>query len=299
MVIIRSYMVSGALRPRLLEALGRALEPVVLLLLKSGIGWKDFSDVAKEKFVTVATESFGIRGRPTNASRVAILSGLDRREVARLRRRAREPRTAVQGYMSKPTQLLHAWYHDPRYLDSSGNPRELEVEGADEGSFAELVQRYAPGIPLVAMIKELRAVGAVADVAGKRLRALKRNYIPRELNENLVRLWGSVLHDLGTTFEHNVSRDEADPPRFERRAISLRVDARALPQFREMLEKEGQAFLERIDQWIAAHEVGSSAHESRTGIRLGVGVYHIQDEVRRPTKNRGNRPRGSTAAASK
>src|SRR5581483_3876060 len=132
---IGADMVSGALRPRLLEALGKALEPVVLLLLKSGIGWKDFSDVAKEKFVTVATEAFGIRGRPTNASRVAILSGLDRREVARLRRKAKNPHTTVQGYMSKPTQLLHAWYHDPRYLDSSGNPRDLEIEGEQEGSF--------------------------------------------------------------------------------------------------------------------------------------------------------------------
>jgi hypothetical protein len=196
--------------------------------------------------------------------------------------------------MSKPTQVLHAWYHDPRYLDSSGNPRELAIEGAEEGSFAELVQRYAPGIPLVAMIKELRAAGAIADVAGNRLRALKRTYVPRELNENLVRLWGSVLQDLGTTFEHNVSRDEANAPRFERRAISLRVDARALPQFREMLEREGQAFLERVDQWIAAHEVGSSADEPGTGIRLGVGVYHIQDKVRRPMRNRRHGSRGST-----
>jgi hypothetical protein len=83
-----------------------------------------------------------------------------------------------------------------------------------------------------------------------------------------------------------VFRDEADPPRFERRAISLRVDAKALPQFREMLEREGQAFLERVDEWIAAHEVGSSADQSRSGIRLGVGVYHVQDKDPRPSKSR-------------
>jgi hypothetical protein len=279
-------MANGAIRARVLEALGQALEPVVLLLLKSGIGWKDFSDVGKEKFVTVATESFGIRGRPTNVARVAILSGLDRREVARLRRATREPSAAAQGYMSKPAQLLQAWHHDARYLDPSGKPKELVIEGAEEASFAELVQRYAPGIPLVAMLKELRAAGAIADVAGNRLRVLKRHYIPRELNENLVRLWGSVLRDLATTFEHNVYRGEADPPRFERRAISLRVDPKALPQFREMLEREGQAFLERIDEWIAAHEVGSTADQSSSGIRLGVGVYHVQDNDPRPTKSR-------------
>jgi hypothetical protein len=271
-------MVFAALRERLLEALGNALEPVVLLLLKSGITWKDFSAIAKEKFVSVATESFGIRGRPTNLSRVAILCGLDRREVARLRRRSTQQRAASQGYMSKPTQVLHAWHHDPRYVDASGKPRDLQIEGAG-GSFAELVRQYAPGIPLVAMIKELRAAGAVADIDGQRLRALKRSYVPREFNENLVRLWGSELHDFGTTLGHNLSHEKSELPLFDRRAISLRVDPKALPEFREMLEREGQAFLERVDEWICAHELLSKEDEEARGIRLGVGLYHIQDRV--------------------
>jgi hypothetical protein len=179
--------------------------------------------------------------------------------------------------------VLHAWYHDPRYLDAAGKPRDLEIEEAD-GSFAELVRQYAPNTPLVALLKELRAAGAIEEVEGKRLRALKRSYIPRELNENLVRLWGSVLEDLGTTFEHNLNRDEAESPRFERRAISLRVDPKSLPQFREILEREGQAFLERMDDWINAHQVDSSTAEQGVGIRLGVGVYHIQDRVPRSTR---------------
>jgi hypothetical protein len=282
-------MVSEALRPRLLEALGRVLEPVVLLLLKSGISWKEFSDLAKEKFVTVATEAFGIRGRPTNVSRVAILTGLGRRDVAKLRRRPPERQAAVQGFMSKPTQVLHAWYHDPGYLDASGKPRDLEIEGTD-GSFAELVRRYAPDIPLVAMMKELRAAGAIGDAEGKRVRALKRSYIPRELNEDLVRIWGSVLPDVGTTLEHNLYPEEIDPPRFERRAISLRVDPKSLPEFREVLEREGQAFLERMDDWINAHQVSSSIDEQGIGIRLGVGVYHIQDRVRRSTRKQARSP---------
>jgi hypothetical protein len=288
-------MVSQALRPLVLEALSRALEPVVLLLLKCGVTWKDFSDLAKEKYVKVATEAFGIRGRPTNISRVAILSGLGRREVTRLRRAPTE-QAIKQGFVSKPAQVLQAWYHDERFLDSSGRPKDLEPEGADD-SFAELVRRYAPGMPPVAMMKELRAAGAIGDAEGNRLRVLKRSYIPRELNENLIRLWGSVLQDVGTTFEHNISRDDADPPRFERRAISLRVDASALPEFRELLEREGQAFLERIDEWITAHEVGVGPEDQRKGIRLGIGLYHIQDQALPLTRKRNlgvARTRGDT-----
>jgi len=276
-------MASRALRTRILDALGRLLEPIVLLLLKSGVTWKEFSDLAKVKFVQVATGEFGIRGRPTNASRVAILTGIDRREVRKLRLAAAEQPTFEPGFMSKPTQVLDGWFHDPDFRSASGQPRDLPVSEGD-GSFTALVRRYAPGIPPVAMIKELGAVRAIEHLPDGHVRALKRNYIPRELTDNQIRLWGSVLQDVGTTVGHNLSREEADLPRFDRRAISLRVDPKALPEFREMLEREGQAFLERVDEWISAHEVQSSLNEQGKAIRLGVGVYHIQDRVPRITR---------------
>ena len=61
------------------------LRPVVRMLLRSGITWKDFAELSKGVFVEVAREDYGLRGRPTNSSRVALLTGLSRREVARVR----------------------------------------------------------------------------------------------------------------------------------------------------------------------------------------------------------------------
>ena len=61
------------------------LRPIVRLLLKSGVTWKEFADVAKTSFVEVATDEFGIRGRPTNVSRVAILTGINRHDISRQR----------------------------------------------------------------------------------------------------------------------------------------------------------------------------------------------------------------------
>jgi hypothetical protein len=269
-------MASRTLRVRILDALGRLLEPIVLLLLKSGITWREFADLAKVKFVQVATREFGIRGRPTNASRVAILTGIDRRDVRKLRVATAEQPDFAPGFMSKPTQVLDGWFHDPNFRTASGEPRDLQVsEGED--SFAALVRRYTPGIPHVAMIKELLAVGAIGELPDGRLRALKRNYIPRELADNQIRLWGSVLQDVGTTLEHNLMRTPSERTRFERRALSLTVERRALPEFEAFLAAEGQAFLERIDDWLAAHQADSSTSE-RAALRLGVGVYQILDQ---------------------
>ena len=267
-------MASRELRTRILDALGRLLEPIVLLLLKSGITWREFADLAKVKFVQVATNEFGIRGRPTNASRVAILTGIDRRDVRKLRMVSSEQPVFDPGFMSKPTQVLDGWFHDPDFRTSSGQPRDLQVSDGED-SFAALVRRYTPGIPHVAMVKELRAVGAIEELPDGRLRALKRNYIPRELTENQIRLWGSVLQDVGTTLEHNLMRKPSERPRFERRALSLTVERRALPEFEAFLAAEGQAFLERVDDWLASHQADAAAPETQATIRLGAGVYEI------------------------
>jgi hypothetical protein len=284
-------MASGERRLRVLDALGRLLDPIVLLLLKSGITFREFSDLARTKFVQVATREFGIRGRPTNASRVAILTGLDRREVRKVRLADEVPGVPESGYMSKPTQVLDGWFHDPVFLDAHGQPLELAVDDG-EASFAALVRRYAPGIPPVAMIKELRSAAAVEQLANGKLRVLKRHYIPRELSANQIRLWGSILEDLGTTLEHNLMRERTEAPRFERRAISLTIERKSLAEFEAFLAEQGQGFLERIDDWLAAHQADPATSERGTALRLGVGVYQILD---RPQTQR-SESRGSASA---
>ena len=97
-----------------------------------------------------------------------------------------------------------------------------------------------------------------------------------------LRLWSSVLSDVATTIEHNFSRAKTEPARFERRALNLRVDRKALPEFRELLEREGQALLERLDDWLDSHQIADDGHED--GIRLGVGIYHIEDRIGRRTR---------------
>lgn len=269
-------MANGVVRTRLLEALAFLLEPVILLLLKNGVTWNEFAEIAKARYVDVATRRFGIRGRPTNISRVAILTGLDRREVSRLRRELDAP--AQPRSLCKPTQVLDGWFRDAEFLDEAGQPRDLEIEG-EHGTFEQLARRHAPSIPHVAMIKQLRSVGAVEDLPDGKVRVLKRAYVPRALSEDHIALWGSVLHDIGTTWEYNLMRDASQRSRFERRAVNLNVDQKALPAFRDYLETEGQAFLERVDDWLSAHQLGPDESTAARRIRLGVGVYHIGENT--------------------
>jgi Family of unknown function (DUF6502) len=270
-------MVSKAGGKSTLDFLGMVLEPVIRLMLRMGVTWREFSELSKAKFVAIATNDYGIRGRPTNASRVAILTGIDRREVAKLRLAGDPPHP--RGYQSKASQLLSAWHHEADFLGPDRRPAALPIEG-DGLTFAELMRRHAPALPLVAMIKELKGAGAIEELADGRVRPLMRTYVPVGLPAERLRLWASVISDLASTIEHNFSREDGEPAWFERRALSLSIDRGALPEFRQLLETEGQALLERIDDWLSAHELPDDENDG-DAIRLGVGVYHIQDRTTR------------------
>lgn len=266
-------MGAAADKSYVIQACRQVLRPIVRLLLKSGWTWREFSDLAKEVFVSVASRDFGKQGRAANASRVAILTGLNRREVSRLREDEASGAAEPSSYMSPGSRVLSGWHQDPDFLDVAGLPRELALDGG-EGGFAELVRRYAPDLPPVAMLKELRAAGAVETDAKRRVRALARSYVPRTMDANQVRLWATALADLGTTLEHNLTRAPDAQPRFERAAINVEIDPRQLPAFRAFLDREGQAFLERIDDWLTAHARDDDAPR----MRLGAGVYHIEND---------------------
>src|SRR5690606_17716073 len=255
------------------------LEPVIRLVLRTGVTWREFAELSKAVFVDVATADFGIRGRPTNASRVAILTGLDRRDVRKLRKAADEAPT--KGYQSKASQILSAWYHEPDFLDADGGPAVLAVEG-EGATFAELMRRYAPALPAGAMIRELKAAHAIEELDDGRLRAVKKFYVPSGVSPERLRLWSSVLSDVANTIHHHLSRYRSHPARFERRVLNLRVQKKALPEFRALLETEAQALLERLDDWLAAHQVADD--RDGEGIRLGAGVYHIEDRLDRRSK---------------
>jgi len=46
------------------------------------------------------------------------------------------------------------------------------------------------------------------------------------------------------------------------------------------LEREGQAFLERVDDWLTRHEAPADAQQ-RAVVRLGAGLFQIHDDSKR------------------
>ncbi len=258
------------------------LRPVASLLLKCGMTWREFSAVSKSVFVAVASQDYGLNGRPTNVSRVSILTGVSRKEIARVRSLLEQESDPLPNKTTDATRLLSGWHQDPDFLTPTGEPRVLPAEG-EGASFATLSRRYGGDVPVTSMRKELERAGAITALPDGTLRAERRYFMPKRFDPQWILNAGSMLSDLGAGITHNLdagavplsSGSDSPARRFIGRATNDSVDVAAMPEFEAFVEKNGQEFLERVDKWLTEHEAKPTAGGARKRARLGLGVFLI------------------------
>ena len=261
----------------LLNACRHLLVPVVRLLQRSGITWSEFADLGKEVFVDVAGQDYGLQGRPTNAARVAMITGLSRREVSRVRKTLAGLEEPKPSPGSSIAQILSGWHLDPDFLDGNGKPTRLPGNG-NGASFNTLLKRYAGDTPHGAVTKELLKLELIAQIEPDLYEVRAREYIRSPLDPDMLRQVGVALHDHGMTLAHNVDSERTKPPHFEGMASNPRIARGHVEEFRNYIDQRGQAFLEEIDAWLAEHQLNETHSSASESVRLGAGVYLIQDK---------------------
>lgn len=257
------------------------LAPIARLMLRNGITYREFCQVSKEVFVEAASKEYGIRGRDTNISRVAVLTGIDRKEVKRVKDSLQDASLVqqVQQKQDRITRVLSAWHLDSRFTGDSGTPLVLDFDHPEK-SFKLLTQQYAGDVPARAFLKEMIRVGVAEVNHEDQVTVLKREFIPDQKDiESYIRA-GGVLSDIGSTLYNNLylSNENGIPLRFERRASNLNIDKKYLPQFRKFMARQGQVFLETVDDWLSQHEATETT-EPRHIYRVGVGAYAFDEAM--------------------
>lgn len=269
-------MLNQALR----NACRALLRPIALVLLRGGITWKEFADISKSVFVSVATDEFGIRGRPTNISRVSILTGISRKEVKRQRDLLEAEQEPASSKTTDATRLLSGWHQDADYLDAGGKPLSLPARGPSP-SFASLFAAYGGDTPEQTLVRELRNAGSIGENDAGELVALRRYHMPAAMDEGNVRFFGTNLFDHANTLSNNLAADPKTK-RLEGFAVDANVDPEYVEAFRQFIDQRGQEWLEEIDDWLANHQIESS-DANTSPVRLGLGVYGIEGPLPKGT----------------
>ena len=254
------------------------LLPVVRFLLRHGVTWNEFCDLSKDAYVMVARSDYGIQGRPTNNSRVAMLTGLSRREVTRVRDQLLDGDIGpAEQRGNQISRLLSGWHIDAEFTDSEGRPKDLHATGPT-GSLSSLLKRYAGDLPHGAIRKEMQQRSLIEELNDGSFRVLKRDYVFSELDPQIVNRMGVALHDHAATLEHNLNEERLAAPRFEAIADNACIKLSTYKAFHKLVEERGLSFLEEMDGWLSENEIETSTDSDAHTVRLGVGVYLIHSE---------------------
>lgn len=264
-ISIKSYL-SGTLR--------RVLRPLVRIAMRGELTCKEFSELLKLAYFDVARDDYGINGRKTNIARVAILTGLSRKECSRLK--ALESEDAVEtGPMSPSAKVITAWHEEPDYQSPEGGPRDLPASG-EAPSLSALLRDHAGDIPPGALLVELQRIGAIESVGGDVWRLVKRSFIAEGFSQENVRILGNQLSDLGSTVVHNIESASAEAKRLQRYVVSDNVSEADAEHFKLLAAEKGQELLEEFDAWLATRppHASTTRHPAQ---RVGVGIYYFQN----------------------
>lgn len=256
----------------------RLLRPLVRILLRNGLSFNAFADLAKRVYVDVGLEEFGIPGKKQTISRVSILSGLSRKEVQRVLN-LREPKDTdeVERY-NRAARVVAGWVRDRDFTDTAGNPRALSQDDGD-ASFSQLVKRYSGDVPARAVLDELLRVGTAERLEDGRIRLLARAYIPRTSDLDKIEILGTDVADLTYTIDHNLQQGAADPM-FQRKVMYDNLPAEAVNAFRSLSAEQAQALLEKMDQWLSQHDRDVNSSVAGTGrMRAGIGIYYFEENL--------------------
>lgn len=257
------------------HAIELLLRPLFRVLLRHSVSFGAFVDVAKRVYVDVAFKDFSLPGKKPSISRVAVLSGLTRKEVQVLRDPPPDDGEEVFDRYNRAVRVLTGWARDPRFLGPDGQPRVLEPDG--EQGFAGLVRRHSGDMPARAVLDELVRVGSVKEHDDGRLELVTHAYVPQNSAIDKIGILGRDVADLIDTIDHNLQHGGSDP-RFQRKVMYDAIPRSALPAFRRMSAQQAQALLEKLDRWLAEHDVeGLPGSDAVPQARVGLGIYYFEE----------------------
>lgn len=264
----------------LVATIRRLLRPVVRQLLAWGVTYPVLDRVVRGLFVEVAEQDFVLPHKRQTDSRVSLVTGIHRKEIARLRRQPQDERAQAPLESTVVTRVIGRWMAGPPFADRSGRPRPLPYEAPRAGaaSFARLVAVAGFDGPVRSVLDEMLRTGAVTWRDDGAVELAREANVPVGDLGGKLELLGSDPAELFRTIAHNI--DAPDAAWLQRKVVYDNVGADALPALRTAARGEGETLIRSANKLLAAHDRDRTpgAPGGRRA-RVVVGTYYFEEPV--------------------
>jgi hypothetical protein len=263
-------------RRHFLQALRRALRPIIRLLIRSGVRYDEFADAARAAYVDSAShEGIGGITRPT-VEQISWATGIEEEQVLHHCSSEADRPSEHVGLRSTQvmSEILHRWHTDPQYLGSYGIPLELEIDSQpNTPSFRALVSQADRSADAEAILRELLSARSVMYSGDSRIRALTRFYIWPRGNASGIDYFGATLARMIDTHEHNLTSASNEGKRLERSVFADHgLPGHLLPKFQFFATERASQFLCELDDWLGEN-ASSDLYQSSPRADIGVNLF--------------------------
>ena len=273
---------SKSVNSTLSAAVLRLLRPLVAVLLRHGMPYGVFAELARKAYVDEAFAQAAASARRPTISSVSAVTGLTRKETKRLKELEIIDDEASAMRYSRAIRVVSAWVSDSRFQTPDGHPAVLPLEG-QPASFSSLVKEFSGDIPPAAMLSVLEASRTVAQ-GEEGITLLERAYLPAATPLEKLDILGTDVAELIATIGHNLEAAQGDRF-FQRKVSNVLVHPDHLRAFQSMSNEKSQQLLEDYHRWLVQHEITRGDKDPAVEPRyVAVGIYYTDSRIVREKK---------------
>jgi hypothetical protein len=273
------------------EAIQQMLLPMARLMIDHGLQLTPMVELLKKALVEEAVGAFGLADKGSSDTRIALLTGVHRKDVKRLRGQVPTAETPPP-MVPVAASVVARWISEPRFLNADRSPRSLaRTPGKSlpgEPDFTTLVAEVSRDVGARAVLDELLRLGVVDVDTEAQVHLKSSAFVPQEgLRESFHFLAANVSDHLGAAV-HNLSPDRTTPPMLEQSAFSQDLTAH---QSAELHRLARQAWGEALQRFLQAAAVAEQRSQAATEpkFRVRFGVY-FQEAAQTPPEGVAPKP---------
>jgi len=222
-------------------------------LFRAGVRFDEFVELLRGIYVEITIRDAQEAGQKISTGRIAILSGIAKRDVERLVASDEWLRIPKPTNAAALAALLHRWHTDSAFLGPYGVPLELPLTGQGGRNFSDLVAGSPIPIDAASAYEHLLLAKMIARSGDTHVKVLSRSYVmPEPLSSAMLEHFGSSMTNLASTLDFNMTPAQQEK-RLERTVFpddGLPNELRA--EFDQFVRERAQELISDVDDWLAA-----------------------------------------------
>lgn len=254
------------------------VEPLACWLIRSGVGYTEFTTALKTVFFNEANKEAQRIGQKPTDSTISLLAGMHRKDINALRlvKEQQHQLQPVRKPISMSSQVLGHWL-------AKEWPSRIPLQAPEIG-FDNLVRSISNDRHPRSVLQELERLGAVR-VEGDQVQLLKQAFIPEASTEEAYDIFAANIADHLAAGVHNLTQTSAinNAQFLEQSVFADELTEASAQKICQLSAQAWQKIMQNIlEQAILLNEQDANQPEATHRVRIGMYAYAAPESKNEP-----------------